>query len=86
MMQGGWIHPHVMDCFGMIRTTDQLSRKKEGKLSENEIINHVVIKDVTVRSSFFITNPSVHSMEISDYTHFFTHMFSFIFNLVFALQ
>jgi hypothetical protein len=44
--QGGWIHPHVMDCFGMLLTTEQIEGKKQ--TGSNEVLNHVVIKDITV--------------------------------------
>jgi hypothetical protein len=44
--QGGWIHPHVMDCFGMLLTTEQIEQKKE--TGSNEVLNHIVIKDITV--------------------------------------
>jgi hypothetical protein len=48
MNPGGWIHPCVMDCYGMLTTTEQLHRKKEGKIGDKEILMHVVIKEVTV--------------------------------------
>jgi hypothetical protein len=48
MNKGGWIHPCVMDCFGMLTTTDQIHRRKEEKFGQNEILIHVVIKEVTV--------------------------------------
>ncbi|KAM0871951.1 hypothetical protein ACQ4PT_039046 [Festuca glaucescens] len=47
MNPGGWTHPCVMDCYGMLTTTEQLHRKKEGKIGDNEILMHVVIKEVT---------------------------------------
>nr|XP_051217240.1 uncharacterized protein LOC127334748 [Lolium perenne] len=43
----GWIHPCVMDCYGMLTSTEQIHRRKEGKFGEKEILMHVVIKEVT---------------------------------------
>jgi hypothetical protein len=37
-----------MDCYGMLTTTEQLHRRKEGKIGDKEILMHVVIKEVTV--------------------------------------
>ncbi|XP_047085221.1 uncharacterized protein LOC124696551 [Lolium rigidum] len=36
-----------MDCYGMLTTTEQLHRRKEGKIGDKEILMHVVIKEVT---------------------------------------
>jgi hypothetical protein len=46
--QGGWIHPCVMDCFGMLTTTEQNHRRREGLLEKNDMLIHVVIKEDTV--------------------------------------
>ncbi|XP_071675209.1 uncharacterized protein [Lolium perenne] len=45
--QGGWIHPCVMDCFGMLTTTEQNHRRREGLLEKNDMLIHVVIKEDT---------------------------------------
>ncbi|KAM0879014.1 hypothetical protein ACQ4PT_034507 [Festuca glaucescens] len=47
MSPGGWIHPYVMDCFGMLTNVAQLHQLKEGKRQENAILTHIVIKDIT---------------------------------------
>ena len=55
MRPGGWIHPHVMDAFGMLILTDMYYRDIEGRNTKNDILKHIVIKDVTVCQ---ISNPS----------------------------
>ncbi|XP_047063425.1 uncharacterized protein LOC124671027 [Lolium rigidum] len=47
MNTGGWIHPCVMDCYGMLTSTEQIHRRKEGKFGDKDILMHVVIKEVT---------------------------------------
>jgi hypothetical protein len=69
MATGGWIHPHVMDCFGMLTTTDQIYRYANGKADDKEIRKHMVIKECTVSNSivicFFIAFiPSKHALLI----------------------
>jgi hypothetical protein len=54
MATGGWIHPHVMDCFGMLTTTDQIFRYANGKAGDKEIRKHIVIKECTVSNSIVI--------------------------------
>jgi hypothetical protein len=54
MNTGGWIHPCVMDCYGMLTSTEQIHRRKEGKFGEKEILMHVVIKEVTVCTIFYL--------------------------------
>jgi hypothetical protein len=55
MNTGGWIHPHVMDCFGMLTTGDQIERYSKGSASRTEIRKHIVIKEATLRIFFFFS-------------------------------
>jgi hypothetical protein len=43
----GWIHPCVMDCFGMLTTTDQNHHRREGLFGKNDTVcmiwlNHLI--------------------------------------------
>ena len=50
MSPGGWIHPYVMDSFGILSNTEQLERKRKGMIGQKDILRHIIIKDITVRN------------------------------------
>ena len=68
MRSGGWSHPQVMDAFGILIIADLYYRDKEGISSKNEVLKHVVLKDVTVENQlpFF---PFPYSLHLPFFIH-----------------
>lgn len=68
-MPGGWISPHVVDCFSKSMNKEQMFKGRQGLLQNHEIITHVVSREDMVRNS---------TPKLLNYFHFF---FLFITNL-----
>jgi hypothetical protein len=51
MSPGGCIHLHLMDGFGVLHNVAQYERHREGLANKNDILMHVVIKDITVSTN-----------------------------------
>jgi hypothetical protein len=83
MSPGGWIHPHVMDGFGVLHNVAQYERHREGLANKNDILMHVVIKDITVSTNHNYLYLSANSCSIFLCLIFFL-LCDFVFFLFFA--
>lgn len=45
MMPGGWISPHVVDCFSKSMNQEQMFKGRQGLLPDHEIITYVVSRE-----------------------------------------
>lgn len=47
MSLGGWVHPYVVDYFGILSNMAQFHRQKQGAVNMKDILMHIVIKEDT---------------------------------------
>jgi hypothetical protein len=54
MSPGGWVHPYVMDYFGILSNMAQYHREKQGAVNKKDILMHIVIKEDAVCNNTFV--------------------------------